>query len=76
MAPLNASLRDDEGLSAYALACILNDVWRELVNERNPRVLDKSLTRPQMARRIKERARRGECNVQRLKEEAKASAQP
>ena len=33
-------------LSAYTLACILNDAWRELVNERDPRVLGRTLTPP------------------------------
>ena len=70
MSPVHPS--SDRGLSAYTLACILNDAWRELVNERDPRVLDRTLTRPQVARRISRSAARGERNRDTLKEVAKA----
>jgi hypothetical protein len=59
-------------LSPYALACILNDAWRELVNERDPRILAKTLTRAELARRIARMAAGGERNPERLKAAAKA----
>jgi hypothetical protein len=54
------------------MALILNEAWRELVNERDPRVMDKTLTRAEVARRISRSARHGERNPSRLKEVAKA----
>jgi hypothetical protein len=59
-------------LGAYALGCILNDAWRELVNDRDPRVLARTLTRPELARRIARGAAHGERNPEKLKAVAKA----
>ena len=65
--------KDDDRITPYILAGVLNDAWRELVNDRDPQILDKTLTRPELARRIMHIVRRGERNVETLKAGAKAS---
>ena len=61
----------DDPVAPYILAGVLNDAWRELVNDRDPRILDKTLTRPELARRIMHIVRRGERNIEKLKAGAK-----
>ncbi len=52
------------------LASVLNDAWQELVDSRDPRVLDHTLTREQIADRIRLSALLGERNPTRLKADA------
>ncbi len=56
------------------LSGVLDDAWRELVNNRDPRVLDRTLTREQVAKRIMQSAMLGERSPNRLKAEAMAKA--
>ena len=65
--------KPDDCPSASTLAGVLNDAWRELVNERDPRVIGRTLTRPALARRIMQIVRRGERDLDRLKQDAKTN---
>ena len=56
--------------TAGMLAGVLNDAWQELVDSRDPRVLDHTLTREQIASRIRLSALLGERNPTRLKADA------
>jgi hypothetical protein len=56
--------------TAEMLANVLDDAWRELIDNRDPRVLNRSLTRDQVAARIMQSALLGERNPIRLKAEA------
>ncbi len=56
------------------LSGVLDDAWRELVDNRDPRVLDRSLTRDHVAKRIMQSAMLGERSRNRLKAEAMAKA--
>lgn len=56
--------------TAGMLASVLDDAWQELVNSRDPRVLDQTLTREQIASRIRLSALLGERNPARLKSDA------
>ena len=52
------------------LDSVLDDAWQEMVSSSDPRVLDKTLTREQVAKRIKLSALLGERNPARLKYDA------
>ena len=54
------------------LGHVIDDVWRELVNNRDGRVLDGTLTRDHVARRIVEGVMLGERNPTSLKERGMA----
>ena len=54
------------------LDSVLDDAWQEMVSKSDPRVLDKTLTREQVAERIKLSALLGERNWARLKYDAMA----
>ena len=56
--------------TAGMLATVLDEAWQELVSSRDPRVLDHSLTRDQLASRIRLSALLGERNPSRLKSDA------
>ena len=56
--------------TAGMLAAVLDEAWEELVSSRDPRVLDHSLTRDQIASRIRLSALLGERNPSRLKSDA------
>ena len=56
------------------LSGVLDDAWRELVSNRDPRVLDRTLTREHVAKRIMQSAMLGERSPNRLKAEAMAKA--
>ncbi len=56
------------------LTGVLDDAWQELVNNRDPRVVDGTLTRDHVAKRILESAMLGGRSPSRLKVEAMAKA--
>ncbi|MDP9138586.1 MAG: hypothetical protein M3N38_10495 [Pseudomonadota bacterium] len=56
--------------TAGMLAAVLDEAWQELVDRRDPRVLDQSLTREHIASRIRLSALLGERNPSRLKSDA------
>jgi hypothetical protein len=51
---------------------VLNDAWRELVNNRDQRVLNRTLTRDLLATRIMDMVLLGESDPARLKRVAMA----
>ena len=56
------------------LTDVLDDAWRELVNNRDARVLKQTLTRNNVAKRIMQSALLGERSPIRLKAEAIAQS--
>ena len=54
------------------LSGVLDDAWLELVNNHDPRVLERTLTRDHVAKRIMQSALLGERSPSRLKVEAMA----
>jgi hypothetical protein len=54
------------------LSSALDSAWRQLVDNRDPRVLDRTLTRDVVAKRIVQSALLGERNPNRLIAEAMA----
>jgi hypothetical protein len=56
------------------LTDVLDDAWQELVKNRDPRVVDGTLTRDHVAKRILESAMLGGRSPSRLKVEAMAKA--
>lgn len=60
--------------TAGMLANVLDEAWRELVDSHDPRVLNQTLTRDQVATRIMQSALLGERNPIKLKAEAMVRA--
>ncbi len=55
------------------LDSVLDDAWQEMVSKSDPRALGKTLTREQVAKRIKLSALLGERNPARLEYDAMAT---